>query len=418
MDLQAALVLIGVVIVLAVVVGSYDRARLSRREQRRDASGMDLEPKTPAADDAANSDFQLDINPGPPADLEKKSLKWDSANLEPTAERDSPIYRALEGFEQVASRPLNLGPTLAPNRRPAAPGNEALAEFDALFPRAHERGPNPRIDFIVYLPGQGPVMRDQALGVYKQNEYVLDKPRQLCGLRYLMGHWSSLEHDPDDAQYSDLALAVQMVDRRGPIGESELSAFMQLALKLADAFNRRTRLAITVEQATERARELQSFAEKYDVIASVSVVAENGGGFNGRAIEQAAKHYGMDFGAMNIFHMKNDNTHGCRHLFSMANLYQPGAFDPSALDTFTTQGLTLFMTIPCVHEPAHAFEKMIDTAKGLGEMLGGRLMDQDKRPLTDEGLSAIHWQIKRIAADISAQGISPGSETALRFFNP
>ncbi len=102
----------------------------------------------------------------------------------------------------------------------------------------------------------------------------------------------------------------------------------------------------------------------------------------------------------------------------MANLYQPGAFDPETLDSFTTPGLTLFMTVPCVNEPSRVFENMINTAKGLCQTLGGRLTDQDQRPLSDAGLAAIQRQIKRIAADISTQGISPGSENALRFFSP
>jgi cell division protein ZipA len=425
MDLQGALLLIGLVIIVAVAARSYDKLRLSRREQHRKArqaqtNRLNLAENAEngsAAIGGASAAPWLDINPGPPVDLEKRAIKFAVLDTDAATNRDSPIYRELESVERVASKPLRLRPGARDNRRSASKEQDAL-DFESLFPMGHESGPNPNIDLIGYLPGSGPVMRDRALGIYRQNEYVLEKPRQLCGLSYLVGQWTILERDADDAQYSDLALAVQLADASGPIDESELNRFVQLGLKLADSFGRPLKLSLTVEQALERARQMQDFAEKYDVIASVNVVAEGGTGFNGRAIAKAAKQQGMDFGAMNIYHMKNDKGRGCRHLFSMANLYQPGAFDPETLDSFTTPGLTLFMTVPCVNEPPRAFEYMVHTAKGLCQRLGGKLTDQDQQPLSEEGLAAIERQIKRIAADINSHGISPGSENALRFFSP
>lgn len=425
MDLQGALLLIGIVIIVAVAASSYDKARLNRREQLRkarqeQAGRLELAPD--ADDDAATVagapvSPPLDINPGPPLDLEKRSLKSAALEVEGEPDRDSPIYRELESVEQVVSKPLRLRPGVGESRRSASKEKD-MPQFDSLFPMGHDHGPNPNIDLIGYLPGAGPLLRDRALGIYRQNEYVLEKPRQLCGLRYLVGQWKALDRDADDAQYSDLALAIQLSDARGAIGESELNNFVQLGLKLADNFGRPLKLSMTVEQALERARQMQRFAEKYDVIASVNVIAEGGTAFAGRAIAQAARQQGMDFGAMNIYHMKNDKAHGCRHLFSMANLFQPGAFDPETLDSFSTPGLTLFMTVPCVDEPPRVFENMVSTAKGLCQTLGGKLTDQDQHPLSDEGVSTIQRQIKRITADISAQGIRPGSENALRFFSP
>ncbi len=423
MDLQGALLLIGAVIIAAVVVSTFDKVRLSRRE--RDRKRRRSEGEAVADDEAdgagtavtgAQRTPYLDINPGPPLDLDKKALKSDLDIATASTNRDSPIYRELESVEQVATKPLNLGPGAGRSRRLSVNGE--VIDFQNLFPQAHEHGPNPQIDFIIYLPGSGPLLRDRALGIYRQNEYLLERPRQLCGLRYLVGRWSSLEQDSDDAQYSDLALAMQLVDANGPTNESELNAFVQLGLKLADAFNRPMKLSLTVEQALARTEELQRVAQQYDVIASVNVIAESDEVFSGPAIAQAARKQGMDFGAMNIYHLKSDNARGCRHLFSMANLYQPGAFDPETIDRFKTTGLTLFMAVPCVSEPVRVFEQMMQTAKGLCESLGGTLTDQDRRPLSDEGVSTIQRQIKQIASDINALGISPGSETALRFFGP
>lgn len=419
MDLQYALLLIGIVIIAAVGISGYDKSRLSRRQFERrppDAEPVPVDTQDTVASGIAVSNAQpLDINPGPPADLVKRSLKSEGFVAERSFIQDSELQKEFESAERAASVPVSVGPLAA-----ATLGSFSGVETDDLeylFPRGQKHGPNPNIDFIVHLPGRGPLFRNRALGIYRQNEYVLEKPRQLYGLRYLAGEWFPLERDTEDAQYSDLALAIQMVDERGPIEESELEAFLQVGLKLADALKRRTRLVMTVEHALTTARELQEFAQKYDVLASVNVAANNAD-FTGPAIKQAAEHFGMHLGAMNIFHMKNNKADGCRHLFSMANLYQPGSFDLDSLDSFETRGVTLFMTIPCVQDPARVFRKMVETAQGLSNMLGGRLTDQDQRPLSEENLAAIQRQIGQITSDISAHGIVPGSETALRFFNP
>lgn len=419
MDLQYALLLIGIVIVVAIGISGYDKSRLNRRRferQKLDRESVSLDKQETAAVEVTVSDAQpLDINPGPPTDLSKRSLKSDGFVAESSFIQDSELQQEFESAKRVASVPVNVGPLAAATL--ASFSGIEVGDLEYLFPPGQKHGPNPKIDFIVHLPGRGPVVRDQALGIYKQHEYVLEKPRQLYGLRYFAGEWFPLERDSKDSQYSDLALAIQMVDERGPIEESELETFLQVALKLADVLKRRTKLVMTVERALTTARELQQFAQKYDVLASVNVSANNMD-FTGAAIKEAAEHFGMHLGAMDIFHMKNNKTDGCRHLFSMANLYQPGSFDLDSLDSFKTRGLTLFMTIPCVQDPARVFRKMVKTAQGLCQMLGGRLVDQDQRPLNEENLDAIARQIGQITSDISAHGIVPGSETALRFFNP
>ncbi len=258
--------------------------------------------------------------------------------------------------------------------------------------------------------------RNQALGIYKQNEYLLEKPHQIFGRGYLTKQWSNLESDREYAQYSDVAVSIQLADSHGPVNESELNTFVQMSLKLADTLQRPTKLSVTLEEAVEVAHELDRFCEANDVLASVNVLSNNPHGFSGRAISQAATQLGMQFGAMNIFHFKNDNPLGCRHLFSLANLYDPGECDPDTLNVLKTMVLTLFMNVPCAYQPAGVFEKMIETARGLCDLLDGRLVDQDSKPLTEAGLRVIRTQIDRIATDMQARGIVPGSEAAMRLF--
>lgn len=405
MELQLALLLIGCIIVGVVALTTYERVRFSRRRLTADSGAA----ATPAAMTRARqtaASTGLDINPGPPHEQDNRFLKSHGA-VAPVAAitPDAALYEQLNDYEQAALMPLDL--------------SLGLQDPDVLVAQGGNRQnmPDEKIDYVVTLPGKGPVSRDIALGIYKQNEYLLEKPRHLYGLGYKTGLWSNLETDTEHAQYRSIALGVQMVDSKGPIGESELNTFTQLALKLADVLQRPTKFSMPFEEALEKARELDEFCETNDVLASIDILANGPTGFSGRAIDQAARQFGLQFGMMNIYHKKNDQALGCRHLFSLANLYQPGEFDPAKVDRFRTQGLTLFMNVPCAYQPVRVFEQMVQVAKGLCEKLDGRLEDHEHHALTDPGLMVIRTQIERLTAEMTNRGIIPGSATAMRLFS-
>lgn len=423
MDLQIALLLIGVVIIAVVALSVFDRARLTRRfreaEAREHAKFVGIADKALALiDKAFRPASRLDFNPSPDVGTNKRYLRGD-ATLPETGSRektdDDIFYETLESFEQMASIPLDVDLGMGEPILEAVTGEEPERSEEAVS--TPQNMPDAKIDFIINLPGRGPVTRNKALGIYKQREYELTRPRGVYGLRYVGGVWSNLDKDPETTQYSDLSLAIQLLDSKGPIDESELTTFGQIGLKLADVLDRPTRLSMTYEQAVERARELDRFCKKFDAIASINVVPLSEQGFPGRALEQVAGELGMQFGAMNIFHKKNDEALGCRHVYSMADLYEPGEFRPETFDTYHARGLTLFMQIPCTHSPVSAFDQMTEAAEKLCQKLEGKMLDHDKRPLTEKGLMVIRDQIQMMTREMQAEGITPGSETALRLFN-
>jgi len=405
MELQLALLLIGCIIIGVVALTAYERVRSSRRRFTADHGTADS-PVGITRVRQAPASTGMDINPGPPHEQHSRFLKSHGA-VAPAVEitPDADMYEQLNDYEQAALMPLDLSLSLQdPDEQEAQGVNR-------------QNMPDEKVDFIVTLPGKGPVPRDLALGVYKQNEYLLEKPRHIYGLGYKTGLWSNLETDPEHSQFRSIAISLQMVDSKGPIGESELNTFTQLALKLADTLHRPTKLSMPFEEALDKARELDEFCETNDVLASINIIANGPTGFSGHAIDQAARQYGMQFGKMHIYHKKNDQALGCQHLFSLANCYQPGEFDPVKLDRFRTQGLTLFMNVPCAYQPVRVFEQMVQVAKGMCEKLDGHLEDHEHHPLTDQGLMVIRAQIERLTAEMTNRGIIPGSATAMRLFS-
>lgn len=401
MDLQLALLLIGAGIIGIVALTAYDKGRLSKSMRR----GFGMENSRPIAVTRREPMVALDTGAASSTEFDRKFIKSDFTITEPViappAEIDA-LAEKLGDIEAVANRSLNLNPGFDP----PGTGPEAL--------QGHHMEANEAIDFVINLPGPGPVSRRTALSVYKQNEYKLEYPHELYGRRYQTNFWSIVQHDSEATQYADLKLAIQLIASAGPIGETELNTFVQVGLKLADALHRPAKFSIPFEQALGRAHELQKFYDEHDVIAGVNVITEPHTPFKGLAIVAAMERVGMQLDASGIFQYRAKD----QSLFSMTNLQRPGRFNPSEWEMFRTPGLSFAMSVPGVEEPAVAFDRMMAAAVEVTTSLGGKLLDQDQRPLTDRGIVAIRAQIQGIEAKMRAFGIPPGSEAAQRLFVP
>ena len=413
MTLQIALLLIGIVVVALVIFSSVDRARMKRRRYRIG----DMDDTVPESSEESLDEpvpvltSRLDINPDIHT-IKKKQLSTEAEISETVmSDRDIEFMDELEELEQAAVMPISASFGAMPFGQ-----GQGDQTNEGIYLAGEQTMANEAIDFIVNLPGRGPISRNRALGIYKQNEYMLEKPRHIYGLKNITGLWSDLEKDPRASEYSDVSLAIQLADQNGAIGESELNTFVQMALKLADALKRPTKFPITFEQGLEKAKALDAFCRQYDVIASINVIANSEHVFSGLALQTAATEQGLEFGPMDIFHKKDNESKGCRHQFSMANMFSPGTFGADDWGNFQTQGVTFFMHVPSAHDPVNVFDEMTNAAQGVARMLGGKLTDQDRQPLTERGLHVIRKQIDNIASEISAMGIYPGSEAALRIF--
>jgi len=417
MSLQVALLILGVIVVISVAVGTMDQSR--RRQHRRHR----LSEREPEFNDTVELEHEYDPS------AEAEPVPWVSASLQgrralsadaaPAQSPDTPsrkikpaIYDELDSIEAAIDTRLDVDPEIDTRHLGPSATGSATQLVD------HPMAPDEKIDFIVTLPSRSkPISRDHALGIYKQNEYILEKPRGLYGLRHVTNVWSNLDSDPISTEYTDLRLAIQLADNAGPVNESELNAFTQLALKLADPLKRRTLFSMEFDQALKMAKLLDAFCKDFDVVASINIVANGPVGFMGINILHEMSVLGFEYGRKNVFHKHPDNNKRKFPKYSLANLYDPGYFDLNNMQRFVTKGLTLFMQVPCVREPGKAFREMVRDAQALCNALDGKLLDQDSKPLTSTGIEAIERQISDLDARMRERGIAAGSDTAIRLFD-
>ena len=113
-------------------------------------------------------------------------------------------------------------------------------------------------------------------------------------------------------------------------------------------------------------------------IIVLSVVMPEGQTMSGAALLPTLLTLGLRYGEMNIFHRHQDNAGNGQVTFSLANMMNPGTFDLDDIENFSTQGITLFMTLPNTGDAFEVFEKMLNAAKQLAVEFKAQLLD-DKR---------------------------------------
>lgn len=117
-----------------------------------------------------------------------------------------------------------------------------------------------------------------------------------------------------------------------------------------------------------------------DIIV-LHILAKSPEPLTGDSINSAARANGLTFGRMNIFHRLDAEGQA---LFSMANMIEPGNFDPDTIRDMTTSGLTMFMQLSTSAHPSACFDEMLRCAYHISEMLGADLCNQYRQPITQE----------------------------------
>lgn len=225
------------------------------------------------------------------------------------------------------------------------------------------------------------------------------------------GGWRLVGAD-DSGHYREWAVALQLVDRRGPVSESELGRFFDCVQQMAQEIGA-VPLLPSLGETLARAGALDEFCASVDIQFVLHVVEASGGVFAGTKLRGVAEGADLVLETDGLFR-ERDATGS--ELFSVANLgVEPLAAE--TIDSFATHGLTLSLDVPRVGDGVLAFDHMLATARHLGERLGGVLVDAQRAPLSDAMIEAIRAKTRELQTRMRDGGIVPGSPRALRLFS-
>jgi FtsZ-interacting cell division protein ZipA len=240
----------------------------------------------------------------------------------------------------------------------------------------------------------------------------LDKPLQWFALDERNGRWHTLLPQ-DPGTVAQVAVALQLVDRSGPLSEAMLTTFLGGVHQLAQRFSGLVELP---EHAPvlARARELDAFCAAVDLQLALHVVPRQGSlnemiGAKLKPVIDAAslKLEGERFVAMDA---------AGAEAFALT-CHAATEFSAAQIEAQALTALSLSLDVPRVADGVAAFERMIDFARQCAEALGGQLTDPQHKPLAEAAISAIRSRINELQAHMAKQDIPAGGVRALRLFS-
>lgn len=391
-ELQISLLAIGFV----VVAGVYGFNRFQESRYRRRA-----ERAFPAARDDVllkeNTENSL-----PDAMLREESRIEPVVSLEDepdTLEDDLPAATANSLVEEAVPEPAAVS---------EAPEQEQIEP--AVLKQPGGVAPDDSIDYVVRVHPGDPVSSAAVL-IETQRQDGLGKRVRWLGINPATGGWEEIGQG-SAAQYRELAAAMQLADRAGPVSEQGLLAFCESVQLVAGELTAVPEFPDR-QPALAQAAALDQFGADVDVLIGVNVISQNGEVFTATKVRALAEAAGMKLQADGTFHCFSDEG---ADLYSLGNL-DPTPFSPDNIRQLSTNGITFLFDVPKVADGVRVFGQMLLVAKQMASTLGGVAVDDNRRPLSEAGIAKIKQQLADIYARMEEQGIKSGSDCALRLFS-
>jgi len=141
-------------------------------------------------------------------------------------------------------------------------------------------------------------------------------------------------------------------------------------------------IAVTEDDKVQKNKNTDPALAPQIIILSVVMPANHQ--MSGASLLPSLLTLGMKYGDMDIFHRHQDSAGNGEVSFSLANMVNPGTFDLDSMETFTTQGVSLFMTLPNAGDPFLVFEQMLGAAKQLAQEFGAQILDDKRNVMTKQ----------------------------------
>ncbi|GLU31680.1 cell division protein ZipA C-terminal FtsZ-binding domain-containing protein [Trinickia caryophylli] len=291
-----------------------------------------------------------------------------------------------------------------PGAAPQEPIAPAATSISAAPPHVVDR----RIDCVVPIRLGGPVAGDKALPFAQRLRRAGSKPVYIEGKPDGSASWELLQ---TGQRYEELRAAVQLANRSGALNELEFSEFVSGVQQFADAIDGAPEFPDMLETVS-MARELDGFAAQCDAQLSINVLSD-GAPWSANYVQAVASQDGLL--------LSRDGTRFVKLDARQSPVFMLQFGDTNFLrDDLTYKGgqmITLILDVPVADEDILPFRLMCDYAKSLAERIGGRVVDDQRRPLPEAALLAIEKQLMTLYAKLEEAGIPAGSPATRRLFS-
>lgn len=396
-DLQISLIIIGIIIIIGVAVFNWVQ---QLRYRRKIESVMDHKHEDALLDNSNSSQ------------LSNKAYENTHTRIEPQLDRNLFVKNSTTNEISTQSTPTKTTADIIKSEENSGDtGNNAQESvFAESLPVIEEY--DSMSHYIVDIKADTTIPRAQ-LSELLQRKFDFNKPLTWLGQKEKTGPWENITTaNLDHADYVNLRGCLLLADRSGPIREIDLSKFRDTVIDFAGQINATTECPDIVP-SHEQAMMLDKFCADVDVMIGINIISKDNGAFVGTKIRALAEASGFKLEPDGMFKYRNDEGHV---LFSLTN-YESKAFLPDNMKTLTTHGVTFLLDVPRVADGKKVFDQMTHLAKIFSNTLGGIVVDDNRVPLSENGLARSKQQLINIQSLMKEHNISAGSPSALRLFN-
>ncbi len=261
-----------------------------------------------------------------------------------------------------------------------------------------------RIDTVAVILGDDPIMAEQ-LESLRESLRAHATPVHVEGI--VDEQWHPVDSSPRRS-WRELRAGLQLASRSGPVGEDEIERFNHSIAEFAASVG-----AVSQREAPSaaaaRARDLDRFCAEADIEVAVNVIGQFGATFAISRVKSLALEHGISETASG--ELVSFGPDGAPE-FVIRRFDDPQA----KVGGNYYSGLTFAMDLPHVTDPAATLAAMVGVAEGFAAKLGGQVVDDNRRALTEPGLASIRRSLEKVVHDMEAQGVPAGGPLARRLF--
>ena len=315
---------------------------------------------------------------------------------EPAARREPTLGRMPE---ESRTEPTMGRVDEAP--RAAALENEALV---AEAPAGAESMVSNRIDTVAVVLADDPMTRE-SLEPLLDALQVHTTPVNVEGI--VDEQWQPIESSSRQS-WRELRAGLQLASRSGPLDEEEIAAFNDEIAGFAASIN-----AVSQREspaaAAARAVELDRFCAETDIEVVVNVIGRGGATFSISRVKALGLERGMSETAGGTLERRAADG-------SVAYVIRRFEREGAKHDAAYATGLTFALDVPHVSDAPGTLAEMVSLAQTFCMTFGGELVDDNRKPLTQQGLTAIRRSLEQVFQQMEAHGIPAGGTLARRLF--
>ena len=303
------------------------------------------------------------------------------------------------GLPDLFGQPLKADPAIA------------LQPLQLALP--FKTGPLHRIQFVIEFVGQRTVLAGNASQLLAPDWYeALGKPN-LLAMRPADLQWQPLT-PATDGSYDSLAMTWDLLGRNGNISTPTAKHLLELAEVFAPYIQRRAMAMPVPKDVDATVKNLKEAKSLLDIGFELSVMSSTAS-FAERDLWIECSKLGLTFSPTGSFDW---TLPGHPYpLFSVTPIGQTDAFSLGNVQrNLTHVGITIGFSVPLNAAPTQAIEACFYVAERIAQDLGGLILDDSNRQLTESIKNELRENLKEGLSLFSRAGMITGSAETIGLF--